>query len=155
MPEGKWYELNFNQSKGERAIEKSVVIPALLGRPILFVKSGSFIPIVDKSGTSTEDYTNDTLTVHYYFDSKKSSNTLFNDDGWSKSSLKNDNFELLTFSANHQAEQLSITLQLKKGKKFPKRTQPRHIIFVIHGNDDLMYSQPGSSKSIKRQSPVK
>ncbi|MBK8053873.1 MAG: DUF5110 domain-containing protein [Saprospiraceae bacterium] len=151
LPEGKWYELNFNQSRGEKIIEKSVVVPALLEKPVLFVKSGSFIPIIDKSGASTEDYTTDTLTVHYYFDNKKSSYTLFNDDGWSKSSLKNDNYELLTFSAEPQAEQLSITLQLKKGKKFPKRTHPRHIIFVIHGNDELMYTQPGSSKSNKHK----
>ncbi|MEY3420593.1 MAG: hypothetical protein RIR48_878 [Bacteroidota bacterium] len=145
LPEGKWYLLNFNQSTQEKPLEKSVTAQASLEKPILFVKSGSFIPIIDKMGTSTEDFTTDTLTVHYYFNNSiNTTYTMFDDNGWSKSSLKKENFELLTFSAVPKDDNVTIKVLYRKGKNFFKRKQARHIKFVIHGNNDLInYQEKG------------
>lgn len=139
LPKGKWYELHLKNKPAQAPLTTSINIPTPLEKSFLFVKGGSFIPTVDKNGSSTEDYKTDTLTVHYYYDPLPSSYTMFDDDGWSKSSLTNDNFELITFSAQPRSKELLITIESKKGKNYIKSGNPRHIKFVIHGQDKLKH----------------
>jgi len=85
----------------------------------IFIKSGSFIPIVP-AVSSTDDYTSEKMTIRYYADETESFNTsmMYEDDGetfrsadddtgyelLSFNSISTDNLEIFNFSSvNHHA----------------------------------------------------
>lgn len=74
-----------------------------------FVRGGSFIPMA-KLVQTTDSYNLEQFDLHFYFDDsmKISSGKLFNDDGYSTNTFKDNKFEKVTFRSKFKAEKLEI-----------------------------------------------
>lgn len=134
LPEGKWYSadlMNKNQSgwfTSEAHIETSTHhIP-------VFVKEGSFIPMCDQNGITSEDFKTDSLWVQYYISDLPSAYTLFDDDGRSKNSIMRNEFELITFSAKPGKKSIVISIQ-SNGGQYPGQPVERHLTLQILGDN--------------------
>lgn len=104
----------------------------------LFVKEGSFIPLAKgKDFKNTTTAGNNKLELHYYPASTNTSFTLFDDDGASKSSLTNQEFELIQFSgiSNNKIE---ITVE-SNGGHFRGKPAVRNFSFVIHTDKNITH----------------
>lgn len=77
----------------------------------VFVKAGSFIPMVPVFQTM-DDYTSKTIQVHYYADDsvEKSKGYMYEDDGVSKNSIAEKKFEIINFTAVNSGDELSVTV---------------------------------------------
>ncbi|MBK7885582.1 MAG: DUF5110 domain-containing protein [Chitinophagaceae bacterium] len=101
----------------------------------VFIKAGSFIPMTSiSSGLTTKDFKTDSLTIHYYYDKNSSAYTLFDDDGSSRQSLNNKQFELISMNASSASDQLTFTFKSNNGK-FKGKPLKRHIQLMIYGRD--------------------
>ncbi|MBK9734194.1 MAG: DUF5110 domain-containing protein [Saprospiraceae bacterium] len=130
LPQGFWYRVDnsFNCSK---ALSGELNEKIGLEDVLLYVKAGSFIPLIDKEGKTSEDYTTDSLTIHYYYGEKKSNYTLYDDNGLSKTSLEKNNYELISFHASPKKFGLDINVTTNRGK-YPEKPTFRIFNFVIH-----------------------
>jgi len=96
LPQGTWYSPEKNCFlNGKQWYTDSCSLTAI---PYFF-KEGSFIPM-QFTHRLAGSYTGDSLTVYYVPSSKPSVYTLFNDDGKSPNSLKDNQFELITFNSS-------------------------------------------------------
>ncbi len=98
LPSGYWYNWWNNQIyKGGDFITLSVNIETI---PV-FVKAGSFIPIVP-AVNSTDNYSSKNLTILFYKNPVKSYNTdiMYEDDGKTYEAYKKGNYQLLHFKTN-------------------------------------------------------
>lgn len=134
LPKGNWYKMNFGSHADDTKYSGSIKERVNLNQILAYVKEGSFIPVIDKSGKTSEDYTTDSLTVHYYYSPEKSSSVFFDDDGKSKTSLKNKNFEIITFTADLGIDQLNINVVSNQGN-FPGKPLMRFIRLKLHGTN--------------------
>ncbi len=100
----------------------------------VFVKGGSFIPMVQPVQT-TDDYTTKELIIHYYHDQQvaTSSGKLYDDDGKTPNAYENGKYELLKFDSTASSEELSIHFSSEKGTDYVSST--RNITLVIHNID--------------------
>ena len=135
LPEGNWYAFNhFKKGSTDNVIYKSWVnVTASLNEIPVFVKAGSFIPmIIQPEGVNTKAYTTDSLTVHYYLDNKSSKYSLYDDDGNNNLSLQYKLFELIEFNAIPSSKMLTLTVN-SNGGKFTGKPSVRNIRMVLHG----------------------
>ncbi len=97
----------------------------------VFVKAGSFIPMVAPVQT-TDLYTTKNLIVHYYHDTalKTSSGKVYDDDGKTPNAFEKGKYELLKFDSKASSEKLSIQLSAEKGANYTSSN--RNIILTIH-----------------------
>ncbi len=97
----------------------------------VFVKSGSFIPMVAPVQT-TDVYSIKKLELHYYHDSavKTSSGKLYNDDGISPKAFENGKYEILQFKSTTSSEKLTIDLSIEKGANFS--TYTKNTTLIVH-----------------------
>lgn len=74
-----------------------------------FVRGGSFIPMA-KLVQTTDNYNLKQFDLHFYFDDSRkiSSGKLFNDDGYSTNTFKENKFEKVTFRSKFKEEKLEI-----------------------------------------------
>lgn len=77
-----------------------VSVPVTLEKFPLFVKKGSFIPLYARAVENVGDYDPKYLTVKYFASNEPSSYTLFDDDRKNPESLKENAYQLTTFSAD-------------------------------------------------------
>lgn len=98
----------------------------------VFVRSGAFVPMV-QAVQNTEEYTTKNLEVHYYFDeeSKLSSYTMYDDNGQNPHSLKNNEYQLIHFTAKFENNKLIITVA-SNGGKFENMPTERNINLKMH-----------------------
>ncbi len=99
LPEGDWYDFWDNK---RYAGNKWYTVATPLDNMPVFVKSGSFIPMVDAVNT-TDNYSSANLTLKYY-PGKVSDSAFFNmfeDDGKTYGTLGRGEFEYLRFKATH------------------------------------------------------
>ncbi len=129
FPKGKWIDFwNDNAFDGNKwsdyKINKSDI-------PV-FVRAGSFIPMIPKINT-TKDYTSEVLHVHFYFDKsvKQSIYRMYEDDGITKDAYKNGFFQLLNFRANVSEKEIAISLS-KTGKPYKGMPEKHSMNFKIH-----------------------
>ncbi|MBR8534925.1 DUF5110 domain-containing protein [Carboxylicivirga sediminis] len=97
----------------------------------VFVKAGSFIPMVPVYNNMTA-YTSEHLILHYYHDPsiKTSTGQMYEDDGVTRDSYKSNKYELLNFDASHQG---SLQLTIKpEGYDYEGKPDSRHIELIIH-----------------------
>ncbi len=132
FPQGNWYDLNWNTNNSTSAYHAFHTLDVHINSIFAFAKAGSFIPLVDKRGKTSEDYLTDTITVHYYYDLKASSFTLFDDNGLSRHSIQKNEYELLTFNAEPDKKELKITVSTNHGN-FQGKPQQRTIKLKVHG----------------------
>jgi oligosaccharide 4-alpha-D-glucosyltransferase len=128
LPDGAWFDF-WSDARYEGG---EATVPASLDTLPVFVRAGAFIPMVDVVQT-TEDYSSETLTLHYYADvsAPESSGRMYEDDGHTRTSLEEGAFELLHWSARRSGRSLDVSLR-RSGGSYPGQPAERDITLVIH-----------------------
>ncbi|MEW7292987.1 glycoside hydrolase family 31 protein [Aquimarina sp. 2304DJ70-9] len=129
FPKGtNWYDF-FSGEKYEGGIFKTVDV--VKEHVPVFVKAGSFIPMVAPVQT-TDAYSTKDLIVHYYHDSavKTSSGKLYDDDGKTPNAFEKGKYELLKFNSTTSSTKLSIHVSAEKGEQYAAST--RQITLLVH-----------------------
>ncbi|MBI9033480.1 MAG: glycoside hydrolase family 31 protein [Bacteroidales bacterium] len=127
LPEGDWYSFWDDQAYvGDQEIEVTVDLEKI---PIL-VKSGSIIPMVPEHYT-TDKYPKDMLILHYWPDTTESRYQLYEDDGESKNSILNDEYELTDFSAKVTEGKHRISVH-SNGNKYSGKVEQRALKILVH-----------------------
>ncbi|TLX72634.1 DUF4968 domain-containing protein [Labilibacter sediminis] len=131
LPKGSnWY----NFFTGEKYLGgKKVMVPVDINDIPVFVKGGSFIPMVPEF-KNMEDYNTQKLMIHYYHDEEvnQAEGMMYEDDGHTNNSWKNNQFEKLQFSSSlQQSEGLKIKID-RTGFDYPGQPEIRKISLVIH-----------------------
>ena len=135
----------------------------------VYAKAGAFISMLDEAPQSTATYDSSNMEVHYYHHSSvtEAESRLFDDDGYSASSLNSGAYEISSFKASWVDDELSFRLQ-NSGKDYAGRPQQRSIRLVIHGwssvpqsvvvndqnVDDVTYDQTAQSLVISTTLPA-
>ncbi len=135
FPEGKWYAFNnSDNSQSDNTIyQASTYYKTSLDAIPVFVKSGSFIPMMSRpEGLNTKGYTTDSLTVHYFAADQLSQYTLFDDDGKNNRSLNLNRFELIQFKAVPSAKEMRFLVS-SNGGNFAGKPFKRNIKIIVHG----------------------
>ena len=85
----------------------------------VFVRSGSFIPMI-KSIQTTKDYSLKNIELHYYHhkSTTKSEGELYDDDGKTPQAFEKGAYELLKFNSSFAGRKLKITITTQDGKAF-------------------------------------
>ena len=128
LPKGVWFDYwTDKRYQGNQTI----TLATQLDRLPVMVRGGSFIPMV-KPVKSTDDYTTQTLNLHYYADPsiKSSLGTMYDDDGVDPNAIKNKTFETLVFNAQQQENQLNISL--KRQGKYQTMPATRALTLLVH-----------------------
>lgn len=113
LPVGQWVNLFTGEAYiGGRSIE----MPAPLSTLPVFVKAGSFIPMV-KPQTSLSMINSEYLTIAYYHhdDVSSAEGELYLDDGYNPRALRDKNYQLFTFKAQNKEKELSIDISHNNG----------------------------------------
>ncbi len=128
LPKGVWFDY---WTKKRYEGNQSIRLATQLDRLPVMVRGGSFIPMVEPV-QSTDDYTTQTLTLHYYADPsiKSSSGTMYDDDGVDPNAIKNNAFEKLIFNAQQKENQLNISL--KRQGQYQTMPESRALTLLIH-----------------------
>ena len=124
-----WY--NFFTDKKHIGGEAKTV-PVDINNIPVFVKGGSFIPMVPEF-SNMEEYNTKKLILHYYHDIevKKASSFMYEDDGKTNLSWKNNQFEKLFFQSQADQEELEITIE-RTEFDYPKKPTNRSISLIVH-----------------------
>jgi oligosaccharide 4-alpha-D-glucosyltransferase len=128
LPQGVWFDYwTDKRYQGNQTINLATQLDRL---PVM-VRGGSFIPMVEPV-QSTDDYTTQTLNLHYYADPaiKSSSGIMYDDDGVDPSAIKNQTFETLVFNALQKEKQLNISL--KRQGKYQTMPATRALTLLVH-----------------------
>jgi oligosaccharide 4-alpha-D-glucosyltransferase len=128
LPKGVWFDY-WTDKKYQG--NQSIKLATQLDRLPVMVRGGSFVPMVEPV-QSTDDYTTQTLDLHYYADAsiKSSSGIMYDDDGVDPNAIKNQTFETLTFFAQLKEEQLNISL--KRQGQFQTMPASRELTLLVH-----------------------
>ncbi len=132
LPAGKWFSFWDASAYDGGVVAKFPVTKATI--PVL-VRAGSFIPMTDVVA-STEQYSSENLSVHYYADESAptASYTMYEDDGHSRNSLDDGQYELLRFNAKHAGDTLDVRLQ-RAGDGYDGMPEKRQVTLIVHNWD--------------------
>ena len=154
LPSGAWFDFwNDTRYQGGRTVTVPVTLESI---PVL-VRAGSFIPMTDAIAT-TRDYSSEQLTLHYYADASvaESSGQMYDDDGESRLSLENGEYELLQFASQQKGG--SLLLELRRDTSgYDGMPTSRELTAVIHnwtGSVDAV-SANGATIPVSRRMPRK
>jgi oligosaccharide 4-alpha-D-glucosyltransferase len=128
LPQGVWFDYwTDKRYEGNQTIKLATQLDRL---PVM-VRGGSFIPMVSPV-QSTDEYTTQTLNLHYYADPtiKSSSGTMYDDDGVDPNAIQNKTFETLVFNAQQKQNQLKISL--KRQGKYQTMPAIRELTLLVH-----------------------
>jgi oligosaccharide 4-alpha-D-glucosyltransferase len=124
LPEGEWYSVfPEKKMKGGSWYEENVY-PEFI--PV-YVKAGSFIPLADALNT-TDQYKADQYAI-YYYPAGKTIYTQFEDDGKSRQSLADNQYELIRYEGNSEGGKTSV--MLSKTGSWPGMPTKRMIQFRV------------------------
>lgn len=132
LPEGSWYYFfNDRLYKGGKMLR---LLNPINEFPI-FVRAGSFLPMVPPI-QNTREYSTDTLLVHYYpaNHTHETSFTVYVDDGADAQAPENGNFELIHLKAEESNKKLVIRFE-SENKGFNALPTNRFIQLIIHGRE--------------------
>ncbi len=129
LPEGIWFDF---WDDTRYAGGRTASIPVTLETIPVLVRAGSFVPMIDDIAT-TRDYSSQTMTLHYYADASiaRADGSMYEDDGESRLSLEDGEYELLAFESHQDGDSLSISLQ-RSGGDYAGRPVRRDLTIVIH-----------------------
>jgi len=129
LPGGAWFDF-WNGTRYEGG--QTVSIPVTLETIPVLVRAGSFIPMIDAIDT-TRDYSSEHLTLHYYADESiaASSGQMYDDDGKSRLSLENGDYELLRFAAAQDDASLSLELH-RYTAGYAGMPEAREVTVIVH-----------------------
>jgi oligosaccharide 4-alpha-D-glucosyltransferase len=99
----------------------------------VFVKAGSFVPLAPVF-QSTDDYSTENLTIHYYHDPEieETEGWIYDDDGWTRGALKNEQYQLIELEAEQERKGLELEVELEGGE-FKGQPEARNLTFVVYG----------------------
>ena len=131
LPAGhKWVNYWTNEVlEGGREIE----VPVDINTIPVFVKAGSFIPMVNNV-QSLSDYSSEKIKLHYYHDQtvNNSSGMMYDDDGETKESYLKNEFELINFESSYQNGSLKIKVDPNDGV-YEGKPEKRKVDLIVHG----------------------
>ena len=147
LPDGAWVDF-WSDQRYEGGNTAS--IPVTLETMPVLVRAGSFVPMVDVV-SSTDDYSSEELTLHYYADETVSHSTgrMYEDDGASRTSLEDGEFELLEFEARRDGDSLTIDLD-RTGGEYAGMPERRELTIVVHNWDGPIDSLTFNGQPVKR-----
>lgn len=122
----KWYDFF-----GDKAYQggKSYTVNLQEDHIPVFVKEGSFIPMVDPV-QSTKYYSTRDLKIHYYLSAESSAGKLYDDDGITPESYQNGKYEILHFNARSEGETFQFEFNKEVGSNY--KTIDRNVELIIH-----------------------
>lgn len=126
LPPGKWFSFwDGSQFEGDQLITVDVTMENI---PV-FVKAGSFIPMVAQEFQNTDHYNTEKLKVHYYHDAtvKKANDRMYVDDGKTKGAFEKGLYEFLDFEFADGVFTISNT-----GSTYDNRPKQRTIELIVH-----------------------
>jgi oligosaccharide 4-alpha-D-glucosyltransferase len=129
LPAGVWLDYWTDKVyQGGKTIQQPTDLTTL---PVL-VRAGSFVPMVP-AVQSLKDYSSRQLELHYYHDPSVTTakGQMYEDDGVSPDSLKNNQYELLSFSALGQNNHLTLDLN-RTGLGYSGMPKQREVTLVVH-----------------------
>ena len=96
-----------------------------------FVRGGSFIPMT-KIVQTTQDYNQNELDFHFYFDEsiKESEREFYFDDGKTPNNFENGAFELLELESEYRKNILEIEIESEIGKSY--QPSEKKFNFILH-----------------------
>ncbi len=100
----------------------------------VFVKAGSFIPMVPVF-ENMEEYSSRNLLVHYYHDEsvKNSNGYMYEDDGKTKDAFKNNEFERINFESRYETENGLEIIMNPTGFSYLGKPDSRNVELIVHG----------------------
>ncbi|MFC0875598.1 TIM-barrel domain-containing protein [Saccharicrinis sp. FJH2] len=128
LPEGTWYDFHTGDMiEGGKTIDVAVTLSDI---PV-FVKAGSFIPMISPI-QSTDDYKTDTLIVHFFTDPERKAShfIMYADDGHTFGAYEKNQYELIDFTYKN-----GIFTVKSSGYNYPGRPPHRLLKFVVHQPD--------------------
>ena len=140
LPKGIWFNY-FNDKRYQG--NKLVDIPVTLKTIPVFVRAGSFVPMISVIQT-TKDYSSKQLIIHYYADAAvaQSHYQMYEDDGKTYHAYQKGLFELLNFKAyltkfkhtrsGYKGRKLRIELTRMIKKPYQGMVKQRSILLCIH-----------------------
>ncbi|MEO6167433.1 MAG: DUF5110 domain-containing protein, partial [Chitinophagales bacterium] len=152
LPPGNWYLWNSNESiKGSEWIKQEVTLDHI---PV-YVKAGGLIPLLPekKQIHNTTEYSTSEITWHYYASATASNAVLFDDDGSSKNSLEEKDYELIsaTVTPKNTTHIFEFT---SNGGSFKGNPGERIFHLVLHGFPPAAtLKTSGKLKAEKRLNP--
>jgi oligosaccharide 4-alpha-D-glucosyltransferase len=129
LPAGVWLDYWTDKVyQGGKTIQQPTDLTTL---PVL-VRAGSFVPMVP-AVQSLKDYSSRQLELHYYHDPSVTTakGQMYEDDGVSPDSLKNNQYELLSFGALGQNNHLTLDLN-RTGLGYSGMPKQREVTLVVH-----------------------
>ncbi len=133
LPAGNnWYHFFTGQKyRGGHEVE----VPVTINEIPVFVKGGSFIPMV-KAFNNMDTYHTKDLILHYYYDFEvqNSNGYMYNDDGKTNNSWNNHLYEKLFFESENDNAIIMIKLS-RESNQYTGKPEDRNISFVIHNVD--------------------
>ena len=121
---------------------KSAKVSVTLDNIPVFVKAGSFIPMIPVVSSLT-DYSSENLSVHYYHDNNIAvrHGYMYDDDGETKDAYANKKYEILRFQSAYDDMKESLMILIEpEGYDYRGKPKSRTIDVVIHNLD----KKPGS-----------
>lgn len=96
-----------------------------------FVRGGSFIPIA-KTVQTTEEYNQNDLIVHYYYDAsvEESEREFYFDNGTTPNAFEKGQYEILELESEVKEGILELEIETEIGKKYV--TSEKNITFIVH-----------------------
>ena len=123
-----WYDF-YTDKKYTAGSTKNIKI--VLDHIPVFVKAGSFIPMIPPIKT-TDNYSIKNLIVHYYHDKniKESTGMLYNDNGITPNTFEKGMYEIIHFKSESKKKELTFTIHSEKGESFSPEN--KNLLFMIH-----------------------
>ncbi len=148
FPSGKWINFWTNETYignlNYRVIAPLEILP-------LFVRAGSFIPMVDEM-RNTDNYSTKNLKINYYPDKqlKRSKFDMYEDDGKTPNANLKGDYDLLQFAGDVRENEIEIKLS-KSGNGYLNAPLVRNMIFNIARVSKSPKSVLFNGKKIKLQ----
>lgn len=120
LPTGSWFNFyNNSVQHGAQWLVEKVDINHI---PV-YVKAGSFVPVWNETGyTSTANYSSAApISIRYYPAETPTSYTFYDDDGSSRQSIKNKQYQEVLLKGKSNANSISVSIDAKNWPKGMKR----------------------------------
>lgn len=147
FPDGLW--VDYNNPTAIYHSGDTISYPTPLEVLPLFIRAGAFIPLADYSMENTGDYRTDRYTVNYYPYLGKSEFTMYEDDRTSTTSLKNNEYSLVTFTGD--ADMNGIEIKAESKGSYAGAPPVKDMTFVVH----LINGNPSEVTIDGRKAPKK
>jgi oligosaccharide 4-alpha-D-glucosyltransferase len=150
LPPGNWYRWKSNVPLTGKAWLKEELSLNMI--PV-YVKAGSLVPLLPSGNTimSTAQYSTKEITWHYYASDQVATGVLFDDDGFSKSSLTVGQYEVITATVTPENSTCHFEFSGSKGT-FASAPAERTFRVVMHGMPSSAKLLP--SKKLKIESSL-